>query len=78
MCNLERIHNGFSGDPLYFRGATNDFSYKGLQASRWENALDEYSLRLEEIAVVGRALDRRGRSEYFRPLFVHHSDLLSW
>ena len=78
MCKLERIHNGPVGDPLYCRSAANDFSYKTLQVSRWENALDEYSRRLEEVAVVGRALDRRGRFEHFWTLFVCDRDFLAW
>jgi hypothetical protein len=78
MCKLERIHNGPFGDPLYFRGAANDFSYKKLQASRWENALVEYSRRLEEVAVVGRTGVRCDRLEYFWPLLVCHRDFFSW
>ena len=77
MCRLERIHNGLVGYPLYFPHAANDFSYKELQTSRWENALVEYSRRLEEVAVVGRALDRRGRFEHLRPLFVRDRDFLA-
>ena len=40
--------------------------------------LVEYSRRLEEVAVVGRAGIRRGRFEYFRPLFVCDRVFLAW
>ena len=70
--SLEQIHNEPLCDPLYCAGATKDFSYKALQASRWEKELVEYSRRLEEVTVVGRAGIRSGRVECFWSLFVPH------
>ena len=65
-------------DPLYCAGAANTFGYKTLQASRWEKGLVEYSRRLEEVAVVGRAGIRSNRVEYFWSLLVPHRVVLTW
>ena len=78
MPTLERIHNRPLCDPLYCPGAANAFSYKTLQASRSENKLVEYSRRLEEVTVVGRARICCGRFEYLRPLLVRHRLFLAW
>jgi hypothetical protein len=72
MCIVERIHNEPLCDPLYCPGAANAFSYKTLQASRWEHELVDYSRRLEEVALVGRAGICCGRFECFRSLLVRH------
>src|SRR5688500_3890677 len=72
MCRLERIHNGLFSDHLYSPNTANDFSYKTLQASRWENEFVEYSRRLEEATVVGRAGVCRNGIEYLRSLLVLH------
>jgi hypothetical protein len=78
MCIVEQIHNEPYGNPLYWPGAAKDFSYKALQASRWEKELVEYSRRLEEVTVVGRAGIRCGRVECFRPLLVLHRVFFAW
>src|SRR5688572_17619652 len=74
---VERIHNEPLCDPLYCPGATKDFSYKTLQASRWEKELVEYSRRLEEVTVVGRAGIRSDRVECFWSLLVPHRDFFA-
>lgn len=73
----ERIHNGPTCNPLYFPSAANDFSYKTLQAFRWEKELVEYSRRLEEAAVVGRADVCRGSPYSFWPVLFGSSHLVS-
>src|SRR5918994_7500179 len=78
MPTSERIHNEPFGDPLYCPHAAKDFSYKTLQASRWEKELVEYSRRLEEVAVVGRAGIRRDRVECFWSLLVLDRVVLAW
>ena len=78
MCIVEQIHNEPPCDPLYCPGATKDFSYKTLQASRREKELVEYSRRLEEVTVVGRAGICSDRVECFWSLLVLHRIFFAW
>ena len=78
MPSLEQIHNKPDCDPLYCPGAAKDFSYKVLQVSRWEKELVEYSRRLEEVTVVGRAGIHSYRVECFWSLLVPHRVFFAW
>jgi hypothetical protein len=81
LAHLCASWNGFTTSLyaiLYTAWAQQTLGYKTLQACRWEKELVEYSRRLEEVAVVGRAGIRCDRIECFWSLLVPHRGVLAW